>query len=86
MNQFYLILHNAKKDLYSDTKDIRGFKIDIRFIINVSGKEVNVAMAELAKHGTEDKAILDFTKLSREGVSLSEIIVFYFAAFYIQNQ
>lgn len=39
----------SKKELYPDAKDIRGFKIDIRFVVDVDRKETDVTMAEVAK-------------------------------------
>ncbi|KAG1167014.1 hypothetical protein G6F36_012724 [Rhizopus arrhizus] len=66
----------SKKGFYPDAKDIRGFKIDIRFVVDVGRKEIDVAVAEVAKNDSKDKTISDQEKLLREGKDIvdAEII------------
>ncbi|EIE78595.1 hypothetical protein RO3G_03299 [Rhizopus delemar RA 99-880] len=66
----------SKKGFYPDAKDIKGFKIDIRFVVDVGRKEIDVAVAEVAKNDSKDKTISDQEKLLREGKDIvdAEII------------
>ncbi|KAI9265574.1 hypothetical protein BY458DRAFT_417898, partial [Sporodiniella umbellata] len=56
-----------KKELYPDCKYVKGFKIDLRFVVDVNGKEIDLAAAEVAKDDSKSKTISDQGKLTREG-------------------
>lgn len=57
----------SKEELYPDRKYVKGFKIDIWFVVDVDGKEIDFAAAEVAKDDSKNKPILDEGKLTREG-------------------
>lgn len=65
----------SKKELYPDAKDIRGFKIDIRFTVDIDRKEIDVAVAKVAKDDNKDKTISDQGKLSLEGKDIIDNLV-----------
>ncbi|KAI8378914.1 hypothetical protein BD560DRAFT_307476, partial [Blakeslea trispora] len=64
-----------KKEPYPDANDIRGFKTDIRFLVDVGRKEIDVAVAEVAKDDNKNKTISDQGKLSREGKDIIDNLV-----------
>lgn len=64
-----------KKELYPDCKYVKGFKIDIRFVVDVDGKEIDLAAAEVAKDDSKKKTISDQGKLTREGKDVVDNLV-----------
>lgn len=57
--------HN-KQDLYPDVKNIFGFKIDARFIVDNGKDEIDLGVVEVAKDDQDSKVINDLCKLARE--------------------
>ncbi|KAG2205558.1 hypothetical protein INT47_005933 [Mucor saturninus] len=55
-----------KKEQYPEAKSLRGFKIDIRLVVEVEDGENDVAVGECAKNNDDNKAINDNGKLLRE--------------------
>lgn len=66
---------SKKKELYPESKYVRGFKIDIRFVVDVGEKEVDLAAAEIAKDESKYKTIMDQGKLVREGKDIVDNLV-----------
>lgn len=64
-----------KKELYPNRKYIKGFKIDIRFVMDVDGKEIDLAAARVAKDVSKNKTMLDEGKLTREGKDIVDNLV-----------
>ena len=64
-----------KKELYPNRKYIKGFKIDIRFVMDVDGKEIDLAAARVAKDDSKNKTMLDEGKLTREGKDIVDNLV-----------
>ncbi|KAL9553412.1 hypothetical protein MBANPS3_003297 [Mucor bainieri] len=56
-----------KKEMYTGKDNIIAFKIDIRFVVDHNGTEIDVASGEVAKHDGNKKVIDDEGKLCREG-------------------
>ncbi|KAG1037115.1 hypothetical protein G6F43_012928 [Rhizopus delemar] len=53
---------------YDDKKNIKAFKVDIRFIFDLDGKEYDVGAGEVARETADEAKILrDKSKLLREG-------------------
>ncbi|KAG2217405.1 hypothetical protein INT45_004863 [Circinella minor] len=55
-----------EKKQYHDSKNVIGFKVDVRLLIDHDGKEYDLCSGELAKEDDHDKIILDKAKLNRE--------------------
>ena len=64
-----------KKKHYSNGPNIRGFKIDIRIIVDVGDEECDIGAAELAKQDNLKKVIDDEAKLSKEGKDVIDHLV-----------
>ncbi|KAI9493825.1 hypothetical protein BDB00DRAFT_356739 [Zychaea mexicana] len=56
-----------KQQLYDESNDVKGFKIDIRYVVDKNGKTYDLGAAELGKDGASCKIIQDEGKLTREG-------------------
>lgn len=55
-----------KEDLYSDSLNIKAFKIDVRVVFKNDEKEIDVVCGELARNDVDSKIITDQGKLIRE--------------------
>jgi hypothetical protein len=59
----YPLSIKEKKVLYSKTKHIHGFKIDIRLVVDINTEELDLAIGECAKRNSDSKSIQDEDKL-----------------------
>ncbi|KAI9494133.1 hypothetical protein BDB00DRAFT_742631, partial [Zychaea mexicana] len=56
-----------KEELYLDQKNIIGFKVDCRLLVDVTNEEHDMITIEVAKDDEDEKIINDMGKLIREG-------------------
>ncbi|KAL9541690.1 hypothetical protein MBANPS3_008974 [Mucor bainieri] len=55
-----------KKELYSDSSHVKGFKIDFRFLVDIKQDEYDIGVGECAIDSSDTKAVTDEGKLTRE--------------------
>ena len=56
-----------KEDLYPNQKNIVGFKVDCRLLVDITNEEHDIIPIEVAKDDEDKKIINDMGKLIREG-------------------
>ncbi|KAI8338843.1 hypothetical protein BD560DRAFT_459591 [Blakeslea trispora] len=56
----------SKREQYPQAKSTHGFRIDMRFVVEIEEEEIDVAVGECAKKNDDSKAIRDNAKLLRE--------------------
>ncbi|KAI8365191.1 uncharacterized protein BYT42DRAFT_475955, partial [Radiomyces spectabilis] len=62
----YAYTTQRKVEQYPEAKNVVGFKIDVRFLLDRNGKEYDWCSGEMARLDDADKAMTDKAKLNRE--------------------
>ncbi|CAO3655755.1 unnamed protein product [Mucor hiemalis] len=64
-----------KSQMYSDSPNVKGFKIDIRVVYHLNGADYDLLNGEVASYDGDEKIIMNEGKLTREGKEIQDTLV-----------